>query len=166
MISLYELTGQFLQLQEMLLDPEAETDVINDTIEAIEGEIEVKADNYAKMIRNLEGNLIAVISEEERLRNKHNLIESSIKRLKQDLKESMIATGKKKFKTDLFSFSVQKNGGKVPVIMDIKDTAELPDDLVRITEEPDLEAIRKLIEKEGSCKYAHLGQVGTHLRIK
>jgi phosphotransferase system IIB component len=165
-MNLYELTGQFLQLQQMLEDPDAETDVINDTMEAVEGEIEVKAEGYAKVIKNMESNLLGVIAEQERLRIRRNLIESNIKRLKQNLQDSMIATGKKKFKTDLFSFAIQKNGGKIPVILDVKDTSELPDELVRIKEEADLDAIRQLIEKEGSCKYAHLGERGESLRIK
>lgn len=45
-MNLYELTGQFLILQQMLEDPDAEIDVIKDTMEAVEGEIEVKADGY------------------------------------------------------------------------------------------------------------------------
>lgn len=165
-MNLYELTGQFLVLQQMLEDPDAETDVINDTLEAVEGEIEIKADGYAKMIRNMEANIAGIDAELERLTMKKNLLKSGVKHLKSNLQESMIAIGKKKFKTDLFSFAIQKNGGKAPVIMDVKDTAELPDELVRIKEEPDLDAIRQLIEKEGSCKYAHLGERGESLRIK
>lgn len=164
--SLYELTGQFLQLLQMLEDPEAETDVIKDTMEAVEGEIEVKADNYAKMIKNLESDLLGITAEMERLRIWKNRKESSIKMLKENLQESMTAIGKKKIKTQLFSFNIQKNGGKAPVILDVKDTSELPDDLVRIKEEADLDAIRQLIEKEGTCKYAHLGERGESLRIK
>lgn len=165
-MNLYELTNDFLALQEMLEDPDAESDVINDTMEAIEGEIEHKADGYAKIIRNMEGNVAAVEQEQKRLQHRKNLLEGNIKLLKTRLQESMVATGKRKFKTDLFSFAIQKNGGKAPVILDVKDTSELPDELVRIKEEPDLDAIRQLIEKEGSCKYGHLGERGESLRIK
>ena len=165
-MTLYELTGQFLTLQQMLEDPDAETDVINDTLAGIDCEIEIKADNYAKLIRNLEGSISAIDAELERLTVKKNLYKSGVKRLKDHLQESMTITGKRKFKTDLFSFAIQKNGGKAPVILDVKDTSELPDDLVRIKEEADLDAIRKLIESEGSCKYAHLGERGESLRIK
>lgn len=165
-MTLYELTGQFLTLQQMLEDPDAETDVINDTLAGIDCEIEIKADNYAKLIRNLEGSISAIDAELERLTMKKNLYKSGVKRLKDHLQESMTITGKRKFKTDLFSFAIQKNGGKAPVILDVKDTSELPDDLVRIKEEADLDAIRKLIEAEGSCKYAHLGERGESLRIK
>jgi hypothetical protein len=165
-MNIFDLTDQFLQLQERLEDPDAETDVINDTLEAVEGEIEVKAEGYAKVIRNMEGNIAAIKQEQERLAARKNLLESGIKKLKENLQQAMIATGKRKFKTDLFTFAIQKNGGKAPVILDVKDTSELPDELVRIKEEPDMDAIRKLIEKEGSCKYGHLGERGESLRIK
>lgn len=166
MASLYELTNEFLQLQQMLEDPEIDPQILEDTMEAVEGELEFKADGYARIIRNMEGTITAIKAEQERLSGKKSVLEASIKRLKENLQNSMIATGKLKFKTDLFSFTIQKNGGKAPVIMDVKDTSELPDDLVRIKEEPDLDAIRALIERDGSCKYAHLGDRGESLRIK
>lgn len=166
MASLYELTSEFLQLQQMLEDPEIDPQILADTMEAVEGELEFKADGYARIIRNMEGTITAIKAEQERLSGKKSVLESSIKRLKENLQNSMVATGKLKFKTDLFSFAIQKNGGKAPVIMDVTDTSELPDDLVRIKEEPDLDAIRAVIERDGSCKYAHLGDRGESLRIK
>lgn len=164
-MNLYELTNDFLQLQQMLEDPEVDSKLIQDTMESLEYDIEEKANGYAKVIRNMEGSLMAVKQEQERLSAKKNLLESSIKRLKDNLQEAMIKTGKRKFKTDLFSFGIQKNGGKMPVILDVKDTSELPDDLVRIKEEADLDAIRALLDK-GDCKYAHFGERGESLRIK
>lgn len=163
--TLYELTANFLALQQMLEDPEVDSQMLQDTMEAVEGELEYKADGYARIIRNMEGQIAAIKTELERLSNKKSVLEGSIKRLKDNLQESMTLTGKTKFKTDLFSFGIQKNGGKAPVILDVKDTSELPDELVRIKEEPDMDAIRALIEK-GGCKYAHLGERGEHLSIK
>ena len=165
-MNLYELTGAYLQLQNLMEDPDIDSDLIDVRMSEINGDLEDKADNYAKLIRNMESNLNGIAAEMERLKTKKNLLESSVKRLKDNLQASMIATGKIKFQTDLFSFNVQKNGGKAPVVLDVKDTSELPDDLVRITEAPDLDAIRALIEKNGSCKYAHLGEKGQSLRIK
>ena len=164
-MNLYELTEDFLMVQQMLEDPDVDQKLINDTLESLEYDIEQKADVYAKLIRNMEGSLTAVKAELERLNGTKNLLESGIKRLKQNLQDSMVAAGKRKFKTDLFSFAIQKNGGKAPVILDVKDTSELPDELVRIKEEADLEAIRALLDK-GECKYAHYGERGESLRIK
>lgn len=165
-MNLYELTAEFLLLQQMFEDPEVDSQLIEDTMESLEYDFEIKADNYAKMIRNMEGSVSAIENEQERLSAKKNLLKFAIKRLKTNLQDSMIATGKRKFKTDLFSFNIQKNGGKAPVILDVQDTSELPDELVRIKEEPDMDAIRELIEKEGKCEYAHLGERGESLRIK
>ena len=168
-MNLYELTNDFLQLQQMLEDPEVDTDVINDTMEAIEGAIEVKADGYAMIIRNMEGNVTAIKAEMERLQAKKNLLESSIKRLKDNLQQAMILTGKTKFKTDLFSFGIQKNGGALPVIVDV-DTAALPDECVIVTEKPDLKALAAFLQdpelKDFYGKYAHFGERGESLRIK
>lgn len=164
-MNLYELTSNYLTLQQMLEDPEADGQMIADTMEALDGDIEEKADNYAKVIKNMEATIDAIESEQERLKNKKNLLEMSIKTLKRNLEASMIATGKRKFKTDLFTFIIQKNGGKAPVILDVADTSELPDELVRIKEEPDMEAIRNMLD-QGECKYAHYGERGEGLRIK
>ncbi len=164
-MNLYELTANYLALQQMLEDPEADSQMIADTMESLDYDIEEKADGYAKVIRNMEATITAIKSEQERLTAKKNLLEMSIKTLKKNLQESMIATGKRKFKTDLFSFSIQKNGGKAPVILDVKDTSELPDELVRIKEEPNMDAIRALLD-QGECKYAHYGDRGEGLRIK
>ena len=152
-------------LQELLEDPDVESDEIKAAMDDLNVEIEKKADGYAKVIRNLEGNLAAVKAEQEKLTAKKNVLESGIKRLKEDLQEVMTATGKRKFKTDLFSFNIQKNGGADPVIVDVP-TEELPDDLVIVTEKPDLKAIAAYIKETGDITFAHFGERGESLRIK
>ena len=164
-MNLYELTSEFLQLQQMLEDPDMESQLLADTMEAIEGEIEWKADNYAKVIKNMEASIDAIKKEQERLSNKKSILEGSIQRLKDNLQNAMYATGKTKFKTDLFSFNIQKNGGSLPVIVDV-ETEKLPDDLVIVSEKPDLKAIAKYIEETGDVTYAHFGERGESLRIK
>ncbi len=142
MSSLYELKDEYLQLLNMLEDPEIEDQVVFDTLEGIDYELEIKAENYAKIIRELEGTVEVIKAEQKRLADKKAKLESNVKKLKDNLQEAMLATGKTKFKTDLFSFSIQKNGGALPVVVDV-ETSELPDDLVQITEKPDLKAIAK-----------------------
>ena len=167
MSTLYELAEDYLMLMAMLEDPDEDPQVIADTLEGVEGELEIKADNYAKIMKEFEGQIDVIKAEEKRLQQRRKHLEGSIEKLKTHLYDVMVATGKKKFKTDLFNFAIQKNGGKAPVILDIKDTSELPDELVRIKEEADLEAIRELLDKnEGKCKYAHYGERGESLRIK
>jgi vacuolar-type H+-ATPase subunit E/Vma4 len=164
-MNIYDLTADFLQLQELLEDPEADSDQINAVMDELNDQIEKKAEGYAKVIRNMEGDLAAVKAEQEKLTAKKNLLEFGIKRLKEDLQAVMTATGKRKFKTDLFSFNIQKNGGADPVIVDVP-TEELPDDFVIVTEKPDLKAIAAYIKETGDITFAHFGERGESLRIK
>lgn len=167
MATLYELQGEYLQLLNMLEDPEIEDQVVLDTLEGIDFELEIKAENYAKIIRELEGTVEVIKIEQKRLADKKSKLEANVKRLKDNLQEAMTATGKTKFKTDLFSFAIQKNGGALPVVVDV-ETAELPDELVQITEKPDLKAIGELLKTDPkkAAKYAHYGERGESLRIK
>ncbi len=164
-MNIYELTADFLRLQEMIEDPDVESDEIQTVMDELNDQLEKKADGYAKVIRNLEGSLAAVKTEQQKLTEKKNLLETGIKRLKEDLQAAMTATGKRKFKTDLFSFNIQKNGGADPVIVDV-DTDELPDDLVIVSEKPDLKAIAAYIKETGDITFAHFGERGESLRIK
>lgn len=164
MPTMYELTADYLSLLDMMDDPEIPADVIADTLEGIEGEIELKADGVAKVLREIEGRIAAIKSEENRLAERRRRMTETGESLKKRLEDMMRTTGKTKFKTDLFSFAIQKNGGKLPVIVDV-DVSYLPDDLVIITEKPDTEAIRKLLD-EGDVTYAHYGERGESLRIK
>lgn len=165
MASLYELKDEYLQLLDMLEDPEIEDQIVLDTLEGIDYELEIKAENYAKIIRELEGTIEVIKAEKKRLSDKQSKLEVNVKKLKDNLQEAMITTGKTKFKTDLFSFSIQKNGGALPVIVDV-DTAELPDDLVLITEKPDLKAIGEYLKTHPDSNLAHYGDRGESLRIK
>lgn len=163
-MNLYELVGQWLELQELLESGEYD-DGIFQALTEMDIAIEEKADNYARIIRNMEGRIEAIKSEQTRLANKKSTLEKAVKNLKDSLQNAMIATGKKKFQTDLFSFAVVKNGGALPVIVDV-DCSKLPDDLVQVTEKPDLKAIADYINETGDITYAHFGERGESLRIK
>ena len=78
---------------------------------------------------------------------------------------SMKQTGKEKFKTELFSFSVAKNGGKPPLVVDVP-AADLPAELQSVSIEADKEALRNYIEETGDLSYGHLEDRGEHLCIR
>lgn len=164
-MNLYEITGNLLELQNLLETDEFDEETLADTLEAVEGEYEIKLENYCKVIRNLEASITAVKDEVTRLTNKRKSLEKNIDRLKEAMFISMKTTGINKVKGSLFTVSIQKNGGKEPVVMDV-DTYDLPDELVRIKEEPDIDAIRTYIKTNPDCKYAHFGERGESLRIK
>ena len=51
--SLYELTEQYLALMELAYDPDVDDQTFFDTLEGLNGEIEDKADGYAKIITKM-----------------------------------------------------------------------------------------------------------------
>lgn len=153
----------------MLESGEEDPQTVKDTLESVEYDLEEKADNYAKIVRNFESQIETLKAEERRLKDRRQVCENAIKRLKDDLQAAMMQTGKRKIKTDLFSFTVAKNGGALPVIVDV-ETEDLPDECVIITEKPDLKALAALLtdpeNKDHYSKFAHFGERGESLRIK
>ena len=161
-MTLYELTEDYMNLLELAEDPDIDEQAFTDTLEGIEGALEIKAEGYAKIIRMLEGDAAACDAESKRLRNKKQAIERNIDRMKKALQYSMVQTGKTKFKTALFSFGIQKNpasvvidhAGKVPASYWIPQPPEL-----------DKKAIKAYIKENGDVDWAHLEQTES-LRIR
>lgn len=164
MATLYELTGQYMQLMNAIESDDYELKDFID-FEFTDNAFEEKAENYAKIIKNFEAEADVLKIEESRLKEKRTKLENNIKRLKNNLEAAMIQTGKRKFKCGIFNFSIQKNGGKEPVIVDVP-VEELADEFVIVTEKPDTEAIRKYIEETGDITQFHLGERGEGLRIR
>ena len=162
MSSLYELTNDWLQLMDMLEDG-ADEDVINDTLEGLDYEIEQKADGYARVIRNLEADAAGLKTEIDRMTDRKRVIENNITRLKKNLQEAMEMTGKVKFKTDLFSFNIQNNTPSV-VIDNIDD---IPREYV-VLQEPKIDKKKIAADIKAGVNlsyFAHLEQ-SRSLRIK
>jgi hypothetical protein len=164
-MTLYELSDDYMNLLTMAEDPDIDPEAFADTLAGIEGAIEDKADGYAKVIRTLEGDAAACDAESKRLRNKKQIIENNIKRMKQALQYAMEATGKTKFKTALFSFGIQKN--PAAVVMDEGYIENIPERFL-IPQDPviDKKAIKEALKNGEDLEgIAHLEQ-GESLRIR
>ena len=124
-------------------------------------------ESYAKVIKNLEADIDALKTEAKRLTDKRKVLENNIDRLKKAMFDSMKAVGKTKAGGQLFTVAIQKNGGKLPVIVaEDADLSILPDQLVKVVESPDLEAIRELLEAGKVVEGFTLGERGESLRIR
>ena len=106
-MKLYELTDEYKALMQMLDD---ETDIpaeaLADTLESITAEIEVKADNIACMLKNLDADILAIKAEEARLAERRKSKQASYDRIKQYLSDelqkadlSKIETSRNKIRT-------------------------------------------------------------------
>lgn len=114
-MTLYELTTEYMELLAMLEDPDVDDELIADTLEGIDGELEVKADGYARVMRQMDADAKVIKAEEERLANRRKSLENRAANLKSRLQQMMEITGKVKFKTELFSFGIQKNPAAVVI---------------------------------------------------
>lgn len=161
MITLYEMNKEWQNVFEMLLDPEIPEEAVFDTIEMIEADMDTKADSYAKIIKSMDGDTAQIDTEIKRLQERKTSISNRQKALKQRLFDTMKATGRTKFKTALFSFNIQKNGGKSPV--DI--TAEVPAEWLK-PGDPDKDKIRAYLESGHDLPFAVLMERGESLRIR
>lgn len=123
-MQLYELTEIYLNLKDM----DIEEGDLNAALENIDDEIETKAENIAKVLRDFDGDIEALKSEEERLAKKRKAIENRQKQLKEYLQNAMLVLDKRKFKTDLFSFNIQKNAPSLKIL----DESKIPEDYYKI----------------------------------
>ena len=99
-------------------------------------------------------------SEIARLTARKKALENNVERMKRNLEQSMIALDKRKFKTDLFSFHIQKNPASVDII------GEVPEEFL-IPQEPkvDKKAMIAFVKEHGDTEYAKLTQ-SESLRIR
>ncbi len=158
-MNIYELSSSIRQLQE-LLETEEDTAVIEEALKGYDAKLEDKADSYARVDKNLASLEEGLKAEYDRLKRRSDVIKANRKRLKESLQEAMILANKKKFKTELFSFGIQKN----PASLEI--TGEVPSKYL-IEQEPkvDNNAIKNELKKGVELGFARLVQ-GESLRIR
>lgn len=162
MSNIYQLANNYETVLNMLYNEEIDEQMIFDTLESIDGEIEEKADNYAKIIKELESKQKARKEEAKRLTDSAKVFENRVKALKNNLFNVMKETGKTKFATNLFSFNIAKNGGKKTLTID----GEVPKKYTKTIIENDTDKIRKALENGENLPFAHLEPRGESLRIK
>ncbi len=159
-MNLYELTTNFVAVQTAI--EEGNADLI-DTLEAIEGAIEVKATGIIAVTRNITSQIEAIKAEEKRLADMRKARENQIKRLKEYVLENMQQTGKDKIKTDLGVMRIQPS----PAALRITKPEDVPAEYQTIVPEHyevDNERVKAALKEGKAVPGAELVQ-GVHLRI-
>lgn len=162
-MTLYELTGQWQQVQDALYDPDFDQETAAAMLDDIEAALEDKADHYAMMIKSMEADAAALDEEIHRLCARRSTLGNRAGWLKERLQMAMYATGKTKIKTPYFSFCIQKN--PVSVVLDA-DLLHIPDNyLIPQPPKVDKKAIGAAIKAGEDISFAHLEQ-SEGLRIR
>lgn len=160
-MKLYELTEQYRDLQKMEdMDPDA----IADTLEAVGGEFENKAQAIVTVSRGMDANIEAIDNEIKRLNDLKKSIKNREDSLRDYLRENMAAAGISNIKCPLFSITLAK-GREVAVI---HDESELPDEYmsVKTTITPDKKAILAALKAGTDVPGAALERSAESLRVK
>ena len=130
MAKLYELSTGYKNI-EYLLENGENNEELQVVLDSLGEEIEDKAENIAKLIKNYEADIEAFKTEEKRIAERRRTLENDVKRLKEYLFNNMKLTGKTKFKRGTFSFNIAKNPASVEIVnqdiipMDYRELVEV-----------------------------------------
>lgn len=161
-MTIYELREQYKEVLDMAENPDIDPQAIADTLEMIGDEIEIKAESSAVILQELGADVEKIRAEEKRLSERRAKLENNIKIIKERLYDTMILTGKTKFKTALFSFGIQKNPAKLVV----DDESLIPEEYyIPQPAKLDSKKLKEAIKAGEDISYAHLEQ-GESLRIR
>lgn len=150
--SLYELEQNYLSLVEMMED-DPENEDINNILSIAESEIYDKSENYCKLIKSRETDILGIDSEIKRLQALKKSKQSLIDRLKDSIHGAMELTGTRKLDLGLFKVSLRKSE---PVQIDDDFDRDSEYNIHKTTISPDKKAIKEAIKSGIEIKGASL----------
>lgn len=164
MNSLYDIASEYRAAAEKLADLDLDAETIADTLEALSGELEVKAQNVAYFIRNLEVSAAAIKDAEAKMAARRKAIENRVAGLQRYVHESMNMAGVSRIESPHFVVSIRDN----PPAVDVFEPGLLPAEFMKTPEPPppapDKTAIKAAIKSGREVPGARLTQ-GTRLVI-
>ena len=160
MAKLYEIATGYKNI-EYLLENGEDNEELAAVLNSLDAEIEDKAENIAKLIKNYEADIEAFKTEEKRIAERRRTLENIVKRLKEYLFNNMKLTGKTKFKKGTFSFNIAKN----PASVEITNADIISSDYKTYTEVLDKKAILQDL-KDGKDVQGAILKQNESLRIR
>lgn len=111
MANLYELSAEYAHLIEdyECAETDEEAEAIFESIVNTDEDISQKAENYAKLIKNVEADIDSYKKESNRLAEKAKHASNFVDRLKQYVREAMKTSGKDEIKTTIGKWKLQLN---------------------------------------------------------
>ena len=123
-MKLYELARSYAELLDRAED--IDTEALVDTLASLQDAIEDKAENIAKIIKNLEADAKIIKEEEQRLAERRRSIENKVTRLKEYLQEQLEVAGLQKVKRPTITVAIQNN----PPSVEIADEKLIPSEFM------------------------------------
>lgn len=164
MANIYELTGAFNALWNLMEEGSIDDETLMEVFENTEEELSVKLEGYCKFIKNLESDIAGLKAEEKRLAEKRRARENTIERAKSAMQRAMTTAGEKKIPCGSFTVALQNNPPKCVIDVSV---ADIPSKYL-IPQEPTIDKKLLLEDLKASGEqvpYAHIEQ-GESLRIR
>lgn len=165
MTALYQIVDRYRDAAERMADLGLDTETIQDTLESIEGEIAVKAEAVAMVIRNHQSLADQIKQAERQMAERRKALEARAAWLESYLLTNMEAAGITVIEHPMFRISVKSNPPAVAVV----DESLIPTDYWRPLPPPlpaiDKKAIKEAIDAGREVPGAVLTR-GTRLEIK
>lgn len=164
-LSLYALTGEYLAAADKLAELDLDEQTVADTLEGLQGTLEVKATNVAMFVRNLDASAEAIRQAEADMAARRKAIQARAERVRRYLLENMERAGITKIECPHFALSVRKNPPSVAIVSE----ADIPPEFLRTppppAPTPDKKAIADAIKAGRDVPGATL-QTTNRLEIK
>ena len=164
MTTLYELAGQYLELATLADDPNMPEDALRDTLEGLEGDIEVKAQALLQVVAGIDSDTTAIDNEIKRLSARKRVIQNRATHLRRYLFDNMVATGINKISCPLFQITLSKP--RPMVVVESEDL--IPDEFIKttVTRRPIKADILAALKKGDAVPGCALGESKRALMIK
>jgi hypothetical protein len=108
MANLYEITKEYLEIQQILETEELTTE-LNEALILSQSQLQIKGGGYAKIMANKQANVDGATAEIKRLKAYIDQEQKKIDRLKNALLQSMLLTGTEKLESDFWRLSVRRS---------------------------------------------------------
>jgi len=164
MTHLYDLTGQMIGLARMIEDGEMDAETLQDTLEALEGDLQVKTEGLLAYVANIGADVDSIDNEIKRLQARKKGMTNRQESLRDYLKHNMSAAGINRITCPLFSVTLTKP--RAMAIID--DESLIPDEYTVIVPATKTVVKADLLRalKVGNVSGAHLGESQAGLLIK
>ncbi len=164
MSSLYELTEQLRELENIEADGEQMALAVLDTMQAIQGEFDEKAKAVAAVICNMDSDAEAIDAEIARLSARKKVITNRQESIREYLRHNMEASGITKISHPLFTITLAQ-GREIAVI---DNPALIPDELMYVKTEmrPEKAEILRMLKEGKEVPGAHIERSKSSVRIK
>lgn len=162
MAKLYEIVAElqdFVTQNEGLEDEQAYID----TLEALQGELDDKVSQWARCIKNLEGERDAIKAEGDRLTKRARSIDNEVNHMKDTLLMYLKAAGVTKAGNSVLKASIRK-ASSTPLEIDLAPE-DLPDEFKKVTIAADKTAIKDALKAGKTFEWARMGERSEYVSI-